>query len=131
MSLSTFLRVVALSLNAAVIGMTVFVFYVHWIAYRKAKGTHAGLLPVHVMAVSLYAILKSVTGALTIFEFLHRDIPLTPIVPLHLVADVILVVGLILVFRYQRRKVRLTTVDALDALAKECEPTELYRGKAP
>lgn len=132
MSLATFVRVVALSLNAAVIGMTVWVFYVYWVAHKKAKqadNQHSGLLPYHVMAVSLYAITNSIAGSVAVFEF--RDRPLTLVAPLYMVSNALLIVALIFMLYYQHRRVRLTTVDALHVLAEECEPTELYRGKTP
>lgn len=127
---TTLIRVLALSLGAAVIAMTVIVFYAYLIAWRRTRASNTGgLLPLHVMAVSAYTILQSVAGALTILMLIDEGLPLGVIGPLQLVANATLVVGLIIIFRYQRRRVRFTTVDTLAQIAEVVEPTELYKGR--
>lgn len=111
MSFAQAIRTAAIAVSGGAVVLSAVTFYYYSIVYRRDPGR--GLLPVHVLLVTLYAVLKSVTDAGIIFHLLKEDEPLTFIGPTIFFAQVILIVSLVVILRFEKRRYNAATVREL------------------
>ena len=102
MTLTQFLRLLALSSGAAILGLTLAVIHVFVLSYRHR--VKVGLLPWHVLGLAAYAINTSVKDTLALIDLLHTDAPLTHFGAMTLAGNGILVASLVSVFILGRRR---------------------------
>lgn len=105
------LRIFAVSTGGMLIAATGITFYVYLIAWQRFP-LRRGLIPRYVVGVSTFVILTEILFIGLIYDLLERDASLSFYTPLISVANVILAVSLLSIFRYERRRVNAaTTVD--------------------
>lgn len=114
MSFDQALRLLTISTSGAVIGLSLVVFFYYTLAWVRDP-TH-GLLPIHVLLVTLYAILQSVVTVGIIFHLIEQDAGLTYIGPTALFAQMILIVGLVVILRYERRRYNTQSMQRFKAI---------------
>lgn len=99
------MRILTLSLSAAVIGIIAMVFYAYTMAFMatlRRGEKHRGLLPFHVAGVAAATLLFQIHGVLVTLERLRADVPLVDDILLFLLGDVILIASLLAVYSYGR-----------------------------
>lgn len=113
------IRVAAVSAGGANIGFTIIVFYVYFLAWRRSP-RERGLIPRYVMGVSAFAVLSEAIFVWAIIDLLRREAPLSPLAPAVLIANTLLTVSLIDIFRFERRRVN-AAVPPVDAPMRRAE----------
>jgi hypothetical protein len=102
------LRLVAVSSCGLLIGLTGMTFYVYLLAWHRFPHRR-GLIPRYVVGVSTYVILVEILFIVLIDDLLDRDAPLAVYGPLIMVGNGILLVSLLSIFRFERRRVNAAT----------------------
>ena len=104
MSGPNLLRVLTLSLGGVTLAQIGIVFYVYMLAWKRSPHRR-GLIPLHVIGVSVYTVLVQLLLMALVADRVQRDAPMSLYGPTVLVADIILMVSLGFIFRYDRRRV--------------------------
>lgn len=107
MTLETVMRLLTLSLSAAVIGLIGMVFYGYsrtLIATLRSGGKHEGMLPYHVAGVAFGVLLFQAQGMIVILERLDTRQPLSASAVLIFLADIIIISSLVSVYIHENRR---------------------------
>lgn len=111
MSWPHLLRILAVSTGGVIIAQVLIVFYVYLLAWKRSPNRR-GLIPAHVLAVSVFTIITQVLFMILVMDLVHRDAPLAFYGPMILVANVDLMVALWFIFRFDRRRISAASCSA-------------------
>lgn len=98
------IRVLAVSMCGVIIAQVSIVFYVYLLAWKRSPHRR-GLVPCHVLGVSVFAVLTEIVFTMQILDLVRRDAPLSYYGPLICAANATLMVSLALIFRFDRRRI--------------------------
>ena len=101
------------STGGVVIAQTLIVFYVYMLAHRRSPHRR-GLIPRHVIGVSVFTVMAEVVFMALIHDLIRREAPLSFYGPMILVANVVLIVSLHFIFRFDQRRISTSSTPAVE-----------------
>ncbi len=104
MNAAQVLRIVAMSSCAAILGLIAVVLHVFVLSWRRQ--VRVGFLPWHIVGLSLYAINASIKDTWALLGLFRDDAPLTHFGVMTLAGNAVLIVSLLSVFVYGRRRLQ-------------------------
>ena len=97
-------RLLAVSTSGAIVVFTAITLYAYVLAWWRAP-RGIGLLPAHVVLVSVYTLNSTVKDTLHILDLIRDDRPLTFFGPMTLAGNTVLLVALAAIFTYDNRRI--------------------------
>jgi len=107
------LRIFAISTCGLLMAFTAVTFYVYLLAWRRFPHRR-GLIPRYVVGVSTYVILVEILFIVLVNDLIRRDASITMYGPIISVANVVLALSLLSIFRFERRRVNAATTAGSD-----------------